>query len=150
MTWAAAVNQLKTTTTTAAAALTPPIKVVRKGEPDELNADTIALWLEGWQDSRTGGETFTRKNIERGVRFTIYLLGSVRQEDLDDALEDRLIVVEEAVIGALMLDRDVGGNAIGLFIDEAVYGWEELAGQLARTSSFVAWVDLSETYATSL
>jgi hypothetical protein len=152
MSWATAIAQYQTNLRTAAAALSPaiPSALVRKGEPAELNADTIGFWLDGWRDSHTGGETFTRKNIERGIRTTIYLRGSVRAGAIDDALEDRLVAVEEALIAALMLDRDLAGNAIGLFIDEGAYGWEAIGDQLARTASWVAWIDLAETYSTSL
>lgn len=152
MSWPAAMTQFHANLRTGAAAVSPTIdeKLVRKGEPDILNADTIAFWPAGWQGSRTGADTFTKQHIERGITVRIYIRASARATAADDTLEDRLVAVEEALITQLLADRDLGGNAIGLFIDSGEYAWEALGDQLARTGTFTAWIDLADTYTTSL
>lgn len=152
MSWSGALTQFHANLRLAAADVSPAIdsKLVRKGEPDTLNADTIGFWPSGWQGSRTGAATFTKQHIERGVTVRIYLRASTRAPAYDDPLEDRLVAVEEAVITRLLADRDLNGNAIGLFIDSGEYAWEAIGDQLARTATLTAWVDLSEHYTTSL
>lgn len=152
MTWAAAMTQFHANLRLAAADVSPAVdaKLVRKGEPDTLNADTIAFWPSGWQPSRTGADTFTKQHIERGVTVRIYLRASLRAPAVDDPLEDRLIAVEDAVMTRLLADRDLNGNAIGLFVDGGEYAWEAIGDQLARTATLTAWIDLSEYFSTSL
>ena len=152
MSWSGAMTQFHANLRTAAAAVSPTIdaKLVRKGEPDTLNGDTIAFWMSGWQPSRTGADTFTKQHIERAVTVRIYIRASSRAAAADDALEDRLVAVEEEVVKQLLLDRDLNGNAIGLFIDGSEYAWEGLGDQLARTATFTAWLDLADTFTTSL
>jgi hypothetical protein len=150
MTWASAVAAFKTDLTTAAAALNPAISLVHKGELDNLNQDAIDFWVQGWRPSHTGSETLTKLSIERGIFVEILLRAKARSTDADDALEDRVITVDEAICSALLLDRDLGGNAVGLYIEEVAYDWKDLSGQLCRRISFVAWVDLSEVFTVSL
>lgn len=152
MSWSGAMTQFHANLRTAAAAVSPTIdaKLVRKGQPDSLNADTISFEPAGWQGSRTGADTFTKQHVERGVVVKIYIRAAFRSPAADDTLEERLIAVEEAVITQLLADRDLNGNAIGLFIDSGTYDWETNGDQLARTATFTAWIDLADTYSTSL
>lgn len=152
MSWSGAVTQFHANLRLAAADVSPTIdsKLVRKGEPDVLNGDTIAFWPSGWQPSRTGADTFTKQHIERGLTVRIYLRGAIRATAADDTLEDRLIAVEDAVITRLLADRNLNDNTIGVFIDGAEYAWEPIGDQLARTATFTAWLDLSEHFTTSL
>jgi hypothetical protein len=155
VTWAGAVAQLKTNVTTATTDIGGDW-LVRHGEPDALVQDTLALWPTGSQPSRTGGNSYTKVNIERGVQVTGYLRGSIRIGEIDDALEARLVDLEEKLFTRIWADADLGGNSIGLAIDGSTYGWVEIGGnaatpgQIARTVSFVVWVDLPEVATISL
>jgi hypothetical protein len=148
VTWAGALTAFHADLRTAAAAVSPTIDsaLVQYGEPDTLNGDAIAFWAEGWRDSHTGGDTFTKKSIERGVRVVIFLRGAARAGAVNEALETRLVTVEVAVIQELLNDLFLNGNAIGLYVESGTYGWQDFAGQWTRTASFVAWIDLPEVF----
>jgi hypothetical protein len=135
---------LKTNLTTASTDVTPTVPKVREGEPDELTQDTIAFWASGMRQSRTGGNTLTKVNIERGVEIMWYLRGAIRAGQIDSDLERRLIAVEEAILTRVLGDFELGGNAIGVFIDDSEYGWVTLGSQVARTGRTTAWIDLPE------
>lgn len=137
MSWLGVIAALKANATTAAADVTPAIAMVRVGEPDTLAVDTIALWPSG---TRTAGDTFGRIHIERGVQVVAYLRGSVRAGAIDETLEARLVAVEEALFTRLWADTECGGNAVGMTIEGSTYGWEVIGDQLARTTTFTAWV----------
>lgn len=146
MSWANALSALKTNCTTAAADVTPAITLVRVGEPDALNQDTIALWPVG---TRAPGDTYTRVHLERGVQVTAYLRGSVRAGAIDETLEARLVAIEEALFTRLWADDECGGNAVGLTIESSTYGWEVLGDQLARSVTFTVWVWLASVASVS-
>lgn len=150
MSWSGAMTTLQANLALAAADVSPTIPLVRQGEPDALNQDTIAYWAAGTRPSTTGGNTFTKVNIERGVTVIGYLRGATRAAVLDAATELRLVALEEALFIRLWADADLGGNAIGIAIEESTYGWIDLASQLARTVSFTVWIDLPEVATISL
>lgn len=145
MSWANALAALKTNCTTAAADVTPAIPLVRVGEPDALNQDTIALWPVG---TRPPGDSYTLVHLERGVQVTAYLRGSIRAGAIDETLEARLVAIEEALFTRLWADTECGGNAIGITIAGSEYGWQAIGEQIARTTTFTVWVWL-QTIATA-
>lgn len=144
MTWTGAIAAIDADLRLAAADVTPAVPIVKYGEPDALNADTIWYAPTGRRDSATGGNTFGKVNIERAVQVTALLRGSVRAGVMDQTLEERLIALDAALLTRLWSDLFLGGHAIGIELGDASYDWAEVAGQLARSLTFTLWVDLSE------
>ena len=144
MTWAGARSAIDANLVLAAADVSPAIPTVIDYEPDTLAQDTIAHWPEGTRPSTTGGNTMLKVNIERGVRVTAYLKAAARTGSQNAELETRLVALEERLFIRLWADVGCGGHAIGLAIEESAYGWQDVAGTLARVVSFVAWIDLAE------
>ena len=144
MSWAGVRTAITTNLTTAGTDVSPTVTTVIDYEPDSLTKDTLAAWPEGTRPSITGANTLIRVNLERGVRVTGYLLTPVRTGSQNAELEARLVALEEALFIRLWADASCGGNGIGLSIEGSDYGWTDVAGQLARTVTFVAWIDLAE------
>ena len=150
MSWTGAMTALAANLTTGAAAIADPITLVRAGMPETITVDQIAYWASGSRDSQTGGNTLTKVNRERGVQVVAYLRGSMRASVADETLELRLIELEGQLLVALWADADLGGNAIGITIDEITYDWAVVGDQVARTLQFIVWVDLAELATISL
>lgn len=144
MSWAGARAAIDANLVLAAADVTPAIATIIDYEPDSLTQDTVAHWPEGTRPSATGANTLLKVNIERGVRVTGYLRTGTRTGSQNAEIEARLVALEEALFLRLWADAGCGGHAIGLSIDGSDYGWADIAGQLARTVTFVAWIDLAE------
>jgi hypothetical protein len=144
MSWTGARSAIDANLALAAADVTPAIPTVIDYEPDSLAQDTLAHWPEGSRPSTTGGNTLIKVNIERAIRVTGYLLAAARTGSQNAEIEARLVALEEALFIRLWADAGCGGHAIGLSIDETAYGWTDIGGQLARTITFLAWIDLPE------
>ena len=142
MTWALALGALKANCVLAAADVTPAIPLVRIGEPDECNQDTIALWPIGSRLSHTGGLTLSLVHLERGVMVKAYLRGSIRAGSIDETLEARLVALEEALFTRIWAEASCAGYALGLSLDTSDYGWEVVEKQLARTLTLTVWLDM--------
>ncbi len=141
MSWANAMAAIGTNLTAAGATISPAIKTVVEGEPDTVNVPAYAYWYAGDRDSATGGNTFGKTNIEEGVEVTVYWPGSVRFPSGNQTVERWLHDATRAAKHALWTDIELGGNAIGLDIDETVAGWASIGGTLCRIATFVVWVD---------
>ena len=139
MSWTGARTAIDAALVLAAADVSPAIPTVIDYEPDSLTQDTIAHWPEGTRDA---GNSLNLVFIARGMRVTGYLRATARTGSQNAELEARLVALEEAMFTRLWADAGAGGNALRLNIDESDYGWQDIAGQLARTVSFIAWYDL--------
>lgn len=142
MTWVGVISAINTNLETAAASASIPL--VRQGEPDNLNTDCIYYEYAGDRESRTGGNTLTKTNVEERVRVTVLLRGSVRATAIDSSLEVRLRDAARACKAALWGDWSLGGNCIGLSVDDTETGWVNIGDQLARFAAFDLLIDLAE------
>lgn len=149
MSWSGAMAALETNLDLAAADAS--IAIVRHGEPDILNGDTLAYWAgPGSRVSHTGGNTLSKVNIERGATVRAYLFGTDRSAAVAEAWELRLVAIEEAIFTRLWADAGLGGHAIGIDIEGSEYGWIDVGTVKARTLELVVWIDLAEVASIAL
>lgn len=146
MSWDGVLATIETHLTTAGASLNPKATDIRHGEPKAFSSSkpVIAYWYAGDRESQTGGNTFTRTNIEEGVRIQLYAPDTIRLRNKTDVTEQYLRAGVRAIKAALWGDASLGGNAIGLDLDGSETGWFEVSAVLARTVGFTAWIDLAE------
>lgn len=146
MSWDGVLTTIEGHLATAGASLDPKATDIRPGEPKDFSSvqPVIAYWYAGDRESQTGGNTFTRTNIEEGLRIQLYVPDTIRLRNKADATERYLRAGVRAIKAALWADASLGGNAIGLDLDSSETGWFEISGVLARTVGFNAWIDLAE------
>lgn len=145
MTWALAMTTFGTSLTAAANAVSPTVPHVHHGDIEAFVEDTIAYWADpGTRPSQTpaGSNSLNKVFIERCVTVKTYLKALARYTAGDDSLELRVVAVEEAIFVALWGAWSMGGNVIGLRIEDSTYGWETVGGQLTRTIEIPVWLDM--------
>jgi hypothetical protein len=142
--WAGVITAIDANLVAAGATLTPIIDAIRQGEPDAVDMPLIAYWYGGDRESQTGGNTFGKTNLEELVYVRIYFPGSIRADSLDSSLEVRIRNAKAAVLHALWGDASLGGNAIGLDVQDTTSGWAAVGNALCRVVELAIWVDLAE------
>lgn len=149
MSWADVLTVYHAHLVTAGATLTPQITTVVRGEPSAVPLQaTIAYWWGGRRESRTGGNTLTRVNLEEALVTEIYAPpDTVRLTNVNQTIEDYLYAAVFAVHAELWGDAHLGENAIAIAgLTETSTGWMERGNSLARMASFTTWVDLAEVH----
>lgn len=146
MAWQDTLDVIEAHLLAAGATLTPKVTNIRHGEPTALSSGkpVYAYWYAGDRESQTGGNTFTRTNLEEGIRIQLYAPGTIRLRNQTDTTEQFLRAGVRAIKARLWGDAALGGNTIGLDLDGSETGWFEISGMLARTVGFTAWLDLAE------
>ena len=150
MSWSGALTTLETHLTTAAATVNAldtgkdPFRV-RRGEPFSLMSRQVAYWYEGDQESRTGGMTLGKNNIEEKVTVRWYWPVLNRDDTWVAALEVQLQAANRATQGPLLGDVTLGGNSIALFLGETTAGWQNVGEAWVRVLTIPVFVDQAWT-----
>ena len=105
MSWAGVLSTIDAHLVTAGATLTPPVTAIRQGEPDAVTTPVFAYWYIGDRESKTGGNTLARTNLEEGVLIRGYFPGSLRVKSQDAALEVLVQAAKAAIRGAGGISR---------------------------------------------
>lgn len=145
MSYEAAMTVIGNHLTTAGNSTTPKTTYVRRGEPITMpDTPMLAWYYDGERESSTGGNTMGGKtNIEAKVIIAgLYPIGDTG-DHVSAALDAWTFATVRAITAALWADAELGGNTIGIDVeDPAPMWWSE--GGFVRGFEIPVWLDLAE------
>lgn len=150
MSWSGVLTALDANLTTAAGVVNAldagkePF-TVRRGEPASILSRQVAYWYEGDQESTTGGRTLGKNNVQERVTIRWYWPVLNRDSAFASYIEGQMQSANRATQAALLGDSLLGGNAIGVDIQQTTAGWQQVNEAWVRVLSIPVHIDMAWT-----
>ena len=150
MSWSGVLTTIDTHLATAAGVVNAldtgkePFDAMR-GYPKSLIRRQVTFWYEGDQESTTGGKTFGKNNIQERIHIRWYFPILSREEAFVSGVEVQIQAANRATQAALLGDSLLGGNCIGLEIQNTTTGFVNVNEAWVQVLDIPVLIDMAWT-----